>query len=370
MATTVTVEQAMRHAVSLAYQGTGHVSPNPRVGCVLLHNNQLVGKGWHKQFGGPHAEIEALLSCPSVPQGTTLVVTLEPCSHTGKTPPCADAIIASGIRHVVVGCTDPNPLVAGRGIERLRATGITVDVGVCHEECTALIRTFATHITMGRPHVAVKLAQSIDGSITSFTRKSAWITGEASRTKVHALRAEFDAILVGVGTVIADDPQLTVRHVNLPSPRRFVLDPQLRTPLSCRLVTSANNIPTTIFTRPDCAANADAFRQAGVHIEPLPFVEGRANLTALLDFLHSCNVTSLLVEGGAATASAFLEDNVVDELHIHIAPILLGNSPRWFRLDVDEPAQAPRWHLAHTETVDSDVHLTYYRQAVKHASHS
>lgn len=362
MAATLTLEQAMSHAVVLARRGTGYVSPNPRVGCVLLHHGTIIGEGWHQHYGGPHSEVEALRSCANLPPDATLVVTLEPCSHTGKTPPCADAIIAAGIRHVVVGCVDPNPLVAGRGIERLRSSGIRVDVGVGNDDCVELIRGFSTFITTSRPYVALKLAQSLDGSIMSSTRRSSWITSLASRQHVHALRAEFDAILVGVGTVIADNPLLSVRHVDLPSPRRFVLDPHLRTPIDSQLVQTANTIPTTILTHPDRVAEADSLRSYGVRVSATPIHEEKVNIASLLTLLHSENVTSLLLEGGAATASAFLEADAVDTLHLHVAPMLLGNSPRWFNVNVDDPASAPRWQTARVRLVDSDVHLTYHRK--------
>lgn len=361
MASSVTFEQAMQHAIALARRGTGYVSPNPRVGCVIVHDGTIIGEGWHRQFGGPHAEIEALRACPTVPDNSTLVVTLEPCSHTGKTPPCADAIINSGINHVVIGCVDPNPQVAGRGIQRLRNAGIRVDVGLCQAECEDLIRAFTKYMTHHKPYVTLKLAQSLDGSITSASGKSRWITGEASRHAVQKLRAEHDAILVGVGTIVADDPLLTVRDLASPSPRRFIIDPHLRTPTGSKVVSTADTVQTTIITTHVTAKSLQPYRDHHVRVVELPFAEGRLHIPSLLDFLHSDSVTSLLVEGGAATASAFLEADAVDELRLHIAPILLGNSPRWYSATVPSPSLAHRWKLQAHARVDSDIHLTYRR---------
>jgi len=360
VATEVTPSIAMDRALFIAKRGTGRVHPNPRVGCVLIHQGSIISEGWHAEFGGPHAEVVTLQSCPHPPADAILVVTLEPCSHHGKTPPCTDAIIASGVRHVVVGAIDPNPIVSNRGIERLRAAGIHVEVGVREAECRSLIRAYAHAITTRSPYVILKLAQSLDGAVASSTGRSAWISSEESRKHVHLLRAEADAVLVGVGTVRADDPQLTVRHVDYPSPRRMIIDHDLSLSTSSTLVETARELPVTVYTSMAVESSQAAIElnKAGVDVVGVPLRGLFLDVQAILQHAFATyNTTSLLVEGGAATASAFLDAGAVNELHLHVAPILLGRGPRWFSFDVSSPSEAPRWDVIEVQRVGSDVHI-------------
>jgi diaminohydroxyphosphoribosylaminopyrimidine deaminase / 5-amino-6-(5-phosphoribosylamino)uracil reductase len=360
MANALTVQQAMLHALELARRGTGSVSPNPRVGCVILDNGMIIAEGWHARYGYAHAEVVALQQCPQPPASAILVVTLEPCSHTGKTPPCTDAIIASGIRTVVVGMVDPNPAVAGQGIQRLRDAGIDVVVGVEEEHCRWLNRWFTTSITKQRAYLITKVAQSLDGSMTSANGLSHWITSEASRTRVHELRAECDAVMVGIGTVLADNPELTVRFVTGRNPVRMVIDPLARLPLSSRLVQSAVESRVVVWHGPNAAQESlDRLTNAGVYCCTVPTSNDRLDLHALLRTAYTTfSCASILLEGGPATIAEAFRQDVVDELRLHIAPIILGSDVSWSPQWNDAPSLAQRWQLIETNVVDRDIHVT------------
>jgi len=318
----MTDEEVMRIALDLAQQGEGEVNPNPLVGAVVVREGVVVGRGFHRRFGGPHAEVYALEEAGEAARGATIFVTLEPCVHHGKTPPCVDRILAAGIARAVIACKDPNPLVDGKGIAALRAAGLNVRVGVLEAEAAQLNEPFFTFITTGRPFVHLKLAMSLDGKIATANRDAKWITGQASRTRVHELRRRLAAILVGAGTILADDPSLTVRLVPGRNPLRLVLDGAGRTPPAARVLREAGR--TVIVTAIMPEATEVALHQAGAEVWRLPGSGARVDLAALLDRLAKEGIDSLLVEGGAETAASFLEAHLVDRVSFFIAPIVLG----------------------------------------------
>ena len=309
----------MRAALALAREGWGRTAPNPMVGAVVAHGADVVGRGFHAEYGGPHAEPEALREAGGRARGATMYVTLEPCTHQGKTPPCVDAIVAGGIARVVIATRDPNPVARG-GVERLRAAGITVDVGVEEDAARELNAPFFHALTSARPWVVLKLAVSIDGAITDAKRSAGWFTGELARREVHVLRAGHDAIAVGIGTALADDPQLTVREAPAPrvAPTRVVFDREARLPLESRLVRSARTTPVVVVTHDAHSERARALTAKGVRIVPAP------NMTSGLSALRELGIRSVLVEGGAGVAGALLESGSVDRLIIFRAPVLLG----------------------------------------------
>ena len=352
-------ETYMRHALELAMRGTGRVAPNPRVGCVIVHDDRIIAEGWHAAFGGPHAEIVALASLDTVPANATMYVTLEPCAHHGKTPPCANAIIASGIRNVVVGMSDPNPMVSGRGIAALREAGISVTVDVLAEDCLWLNRGFAHWMTHRRPWVIAKIAQSLDGCMAAWNGSSKWITSEASRRSVHALRGEVDAVLTGVGTVLADDPLFTVRNVEGRSPMRIVLDTSLRTPVDGKLVSSAAEAPVVILCATDVEEHdaARALRDRGCTVIGVPSMNGRISIVDAMDVCATqWSVTTIMVEAGPTVLTSLLSQNSVHELRLHTAPILLGDGLRWNMLRPDHPSTASAWAVHSLQYVDGDIH--------------
>ncbi len=319
----------MRRALQLARRGRGRVEPNPMVGCVLVKRGRVVAEGYHHRYGEAHAEIEALQRAGRNARGATAYVTLEPCCHHGKTPPCSEALMAAGLERVVLAMRDPFPEVNGRGIRRLRRGGIRVQTGLREVEARELNAPFLTLVTRKRPYVIVKWAQSIDGKIATRTGDSRWISSPASRKLVHRLRARVDGILVGVRTVLTDDPQLTARDVPLRcTAARIVLDSRLRIPLEAALVTSAGKVPTLVLTTDDAlvrhARKANDLRRAGVEILACKTRGGRVDLRAGLRKLGKRRFTNLLVEGGGAVLGAFLDQKLADEAMIFTSPRLIG----------------------------------------------
>ena len=317
----------MRRALRLAQRVVGWTSPNPPVGAVLVKHGMLIAEGAHEGAGKPHAEAVALAKAGRQAKDATLYVTLEPCDHYGRTPPCTHAIIAAGVRRVVVGTLDPNPSVNGRGVQRLRAAGIEVTVGVCEHEARQLIAPFAKFITQRLPFVTLKLAMSVDGKIATAARQSQWLTGEAARKLVHRWRHEHDAVMVGVGTVLADDPQLTVRLVrgNVKQPLRVVVDSRARTPTTARVIGAAATPCVIAVTEKAPPERVKALEQAGATVWQLPADEhGRVDVTALMQQLAARDIVSVLVEGGSELAWSLLARQLVDRLALFIAPILLG----------------------------------------------
>jgi diaminohydroxyphosphoribosylaminopyrimidine deaminase/5-amino-6-(5-phosphoribosylamino)uracil reductase len=314
----------MRQAVRLARRAIGRTRPNPPVGAVVVSRGEVVGRGFHRQAGGAHAEVEALRAAGPRARGATLYVTLEPCNHHGRTPPCTEAVIAAGIRRVVAGIPDPNPGVAGGGIARLRAHGVRVDVGVEERLCSDLIRAFAKHARTGLPFVTLKMAASVDGRIATVTGASRWITGERSRRLVHQLRNRFDAVMVGAGTVIADDPALTCRLRGGRDPLRIVVDGRLRVPLSAQVLTKEAAPGTIIATVTRKPRILDTFRRRGATVLLLPGRRGSLSLRRLLAEVGKRGIMSVLIEGGALLAAAALRERVVDEFLCLYAPMLIG----------------------------------------------
>lgn len=317
----------MTLALALGRRGLGRTWPNPAVGAVVVGKSVIAGRGWTQPTGRPHAETEALRRADMAARGATMYVTLEPCSHYGKTPPCADAIIAGGIRRVVSAIEDPDPKVAGEGHSRLRAAGIEVDIGLGAREA---LRAHAGHIRRvreGRPHVTLKLAVSADGKAALAGRRPVALTGEAARARVHLMRAMNDAILIGIGTALADDPVLTCRLPGMErrSPVRVVLDSGLKLPLESRLVAGAAEIPLWVFAAPDASAAAErALRARGVEVVRTECVGGGIGLSSALHALASRGITRLMVEGGPRIAAALVTADLVDEAALLRAPVTIG----------------------------------------------
>ena len=311
--------QWMARALANARNGWGQTAPNPMVGAVVVSGDELIADGWHARYGEAHAEVMALDAAGHRARGATLYVTLEPCTHRGKTPPCVPTIIDAGIARVVVATRDANPL-AGGGAEKLRAAGIEVDVGLDEEAARELNAPFFHSFASDRPWVVLKLAMSSDGAVADPTGKRRWITNEASRREVHRMRANADAVAVGLGTVTADDPDLTVRDAPAPrrQPTRVVFDSRLRTPPNARVVRTAREVPTVVVAR-----QADAMRRAELEASGVKVVMADGLETAL-DRLGEMGVRSILLEGGPTLAGAFLTHGLVDRLAIFTAPVVLG----------------------------------------------
>ena len=313
----------MDRALRLAERGIGLTSPNPMVGAVLVDGDRVVGEGAHLKAGGPHAEAAALAVAGSAARGATCYVTLEPCSHFGRTPPCADALVRAGVARVVAATRDLYPEVDGRGLARLRDAGVTVTVGVREAEARALNRAFLCAASQGRSHVTLKTAMTLDGKIAASDGASRWITGEAARIEAHRLRFAADAVLVGIGTVLTDDPQLTVRHARLPpkEPLRVVVDSRLRIPPAARVIRSGDPGRTVVAcVGPAPAGHAAVLRSLGVRVLELPSDGGRVDLRVLLDALRTLDVIAVLVEGGAELGGALAEAGLVDRVAFFSRP--------------------------------------------------
>ena len=355
----------MRAAFALARRGLGNVWPNPAVGCVIGRHGRVIGRGWTQPGGRPHAETEALRRAGAAARGAAAYVSLEPCSHWGKTAPCADALIAAGVRRVVVALEDPDPRVSGAGIRRLRGAGVAVEAGLGAEEAAEINAGFLTRQRLGRPLVTLKLATSLDGHIATGTGESQWITGPAARAQAHRLRAEHDAVMAGTGTVLADDPQLTCRLPGLAhrSPLRVVLDRHLRIPPAAHVIAEAARTPTWVLTLGGAdPARREAFLAEGaVLIDIDPDAEGRIDLAAALQALGARGVTRLLVEGGARLAAALLHAQLVDRLAWMHAPSLIGadGTPAIGAFGVARLADAPRFERISVETVGADLLTTF-----------
>ncbi|MDR2240821.1 MAG: bifunctional diaminohydroxyphosphoribosylaminopyrimidine deaminase/5-amino-6-(5-phosphoribosylamino)uracil reductase RibD [Zoogloeaceae bacterium] len=320
----------MARALRLAEQGLFTTTPNPRVGCVLVRDGAVVGEGWHARAGGAHAEIHALDAAGGHARGATAYVTLEPCSHHGRTPPCADALIAAGAARVVVAMRDPNPQVGGKGIEKLRAAGIAVDEGLMASEARELNIGFVSRMERGRPWVRAKLAASLDGKTALVNGQSQWITGPEARRDGHVWRARACAILTGAGTVREDDPRLTARDVDTDrQPLRVVVDSHYETPPTARILAGGNALVAV--ARED-AAKAAALRAAGAEVTALPDPRGKVDLPRLLRLLAERGVNELHVEAGHRLNGALLSEGLIDELLLYFAPTILGSGREMFPL--------------------------------------
>ncbi len=315
----------MRRALALARRGLGETNPNPMVGCVVVKQGRIVGEGFHARAGGPHAEVIALQEAGAAARGATLYVTLEPCSHQGRTPPCAPRVAAAGVRRVVVAMRDANPRVNGRGLRLLRRAGVSVATGVREAEARSLNELFVVAVTKQRPFLLLKAATTLDGRIATASGDSKWITSPAQRREARRLRRRFDGVLIGIGTALADDPLL------LPEPRtrrpftRVVLDSRLRLPLASRLVKTARQSPLVVVTT--AAGPAGRLRRleaASVSVIVVPGRGGRVDLRTALRALHRAGITSLMVEGGSEVLGAFAEQRLFDQVALFRAPLLLG----------------------------------------------
>ena len=315
----------MRLALRLALKGAGRTSPNPMVGAVLVRGRRIVATGYHRRAGSDHAEIIALKRAGERARGATLYLNLEPCDHQGKTPPCTLSIIKSGIKRVVVGMADPNPLVAGKGIRRLRRAGIQIDVGLLQEQCRRLNEAYCKYITRRVPFVILKLAASLDGNIATSAGDSRWVTGPEARRYVHELRNGADAVLVGVGTVLADNPRLTCRIPGGRDPWRIVLDGRLRIPLTASVLRARGPQKTIIVAGPRVAIKkVTAIERCGAEVLRFPLRDGVIPFASVLRELATRGIVSVMIEGGAITAARALRDKVVDKICFFYAPKIIG----------------------------------------------
>jgi diaminohydroxyphosphoribosylaminopyrimidine deaminase/5-amino-6-(5-phosphoribosylamino)uracil reductase len=351
----------MQLAINEARKGMGRTSPNPCVGAVVVNNNKLVAKGFHRKAGTPHAEVNALAAAGKKAKGATIYVTLEPCNHTGKTPPCTEAILKAGISRVVVGMLDPNPLVSGRGCKKLEKNGLEVSYGLLADKCEELNHPFIKHITTGRPWVIMKAGASLDGRIAAASGQSGWITNEKSRAYVHRLRDRVDAILVGAGTALVDDPSLTTRlkRGKGQDPVRVILDSKLRMSVDAKMLQQSSQADTWIFCGPYAdTKKAQALIKAGAVVKPMAVDEdGRLDLMAVLCELGKAQLTSVLVEGGSRVHGAFLRAGLIDEVHIFIAPTFIGGDgvPLLDDLALTTVQQAPRFSRTKVRRFGDDI---------------
>ncbi len=364
-------QRAMEAALALARRGLGSVWPNPSVGCVIVKDGVVVGRGWTRPGGRPHAETEALAAAGEAAKGATAYVTLEPCGHHGQTGPCADAIIAAGIARVVVAVSDPDPRVSGRGLARLVAAGVAVETGLLAEAAAEVNQGYLLRVNSGRPMVTLKLAVSLDGRIGAHNGDSQWITGEDARAASHGLRAAHDAIAVGIGTAMVDDPHLTCRLPGLPvrHPVRIVFDSRLRLPLTRQLVATAGHVPTWIVTLAETVAEsaierAQAFTDLGVVLFPVEGGEaGRISIAAALLALGGAGLTRVLVEGGGKLAAAFLLEDQVDTLALYRGPSIIGGDgvAAVAGLGLERVADAAKFRLIDRRQMGVDMAELYAR---------
>lgn len=349
----------MARAIQLAKKGRYTTDPNPRVGCVLVRDNAVIGEGWHVQAGQGHAEVEALKNASDA-KGATAYVTLEPCSHQGRTPPCCDALIKAGIARVVAAMQDPNPLVSGKGLEKLKAAGIDVCSGILPEDALALNRGFIKRMTDNRPFVRSKLAMSLDGRTAMASGESKWITGAEARADVQRLRAESSAILTGINTVLADDPALNARvDEKVLQPLRVVLDTHLNMPVTVQLAKLPGR--SLILTCADDRQKQATLQQAGFEVYQLPGKNGRLDLHAVMDFLGQQQINELLVEAGSVLNGALLAGDLVDEYIVYMAPCILGDQGRGlFNLPgLQQMSDKKQLKLRDVRQVGQDLKLTY-----------
>jgi diaminohydroxyphosphoribosylaminopyrimidine deaminase/5-amino-6-(5-phosphoribosylamino)uracil reductase len=348
--------------LALEHGAHGTPSPNPHVGAVVVRNGELVAVGHHERAGEDHAEVVALREAGARARGATLYVTLEPCNHVGRTSPCTDAVLASKVARVVIGCRDPNPHVEGRGVEKLSEAGLRVEIGCREADATRLIAPWTKFVTTGVPYVTLKLALSLDGRIAARTGASKWVTGPEARARVHLLRAQHDAVIIGIGTAVADDPRLTVRDAPGQSPLRVVFDTKLRLPIGARLVETARDVPTWVVCTTDASSSAEEqLVERGVEVlRAPPSAEGRIDPLAALRMLAGRGIVAALIEGGAELAGSILAGAVADELHAFIAPILLGPRGRPGAVDwagPATPAEAPCIGDPEWEVCGVDAHV-------------
>lgn len=351
----------MRKAIDLALRGQGHVEPNPMVGCVLVRDNQLVAEGWHQQYGGDHAEVDAIAKAAGSARGATAYVTLEPCCHQGKTPPCIDALIQAGVARVVVAQVDPFEHVSGKGIAALQRAGILTEVGILEAEAKILNAPYLYRIRHGLPWVIAKWAMTLDGRIATRTGNSQWISNETSRQKVHQIRRRMDGIMVGIGTALADDPLLTPRPAAGRRPTRIVADTNARLPLDSKLAQSTDDYPCLVAVGPGAdEARCRELTSLGCEIWQGQQERSDDRLKNLLSDLSERGMTNLLVEGGGQLLGSLFDQGLVCETHIFIAPLIAGGrgaiSPIG-GIGIEQMADAPRFSATNVEELEGDLHF-------------
>lgn len=361
-------EQFMKRAIELAKQGAGWTAPNPLVGAVVVKNGRVIGEGYHRKYGELHAERNALAACTEDPAGATLYVTLEPCCHYGKTPPCTEIIIEKKIAKVVIGSLDPNPKVAGKGARILREHGIEVVEDYMREACDALNPVFFHYITTKTPYVVLKFAMTLDGKIATRTGASKWITGEAARNHVHQLRGRYAGILAGIGTVLADDPMLNCRIDGAHQPLRIILDSHLRIPMGSRLVRSAKEYPLLIVCnesirdREEGASRIQKLEEAGAKVWTLPEKNGHPDLNVLMQRLGEEKIDSVLIEGGGTVNEAALKAHIVHHVYAYIAPKIFGGEDAKTPVEgsgIRLPQECANLRLAKITVLLNDMLLEY-----------
>lgn len=361
-------EQFMKRAIELAKQGVGWTAPNPLVGAVVVKNGRVIGEGYHRKYGELHAERNALAACTEDPAGATLYVTLEPCCHYGKTPPCTEIIIEKKIAKVVIGSRDPNPKVAGKGARILREHGIEVVEDYMREACDALNPVFFHYITTKTPYVVLKFAMTLDGKIATRTGASKWITGEAARNHVHQLRGRYAGILAGIGTVLADDPMLNCRIDGAHQPLRIILDSHLRIPMGSRLVRSAKEYPLLIVCnestrdREEGASRIQKLEEAGAKVWLLPEKNGHPDLNVLMQRLGEEKIDSVLIEGGGTVNEAALKAHIVHHVYAYIAPKIFGGEDAKTPVEgsgIRLPQECANLRLAKITVLLNDMLLEY-----------
>lgn len=356
----MTDESYIKLAVELAKKGMGKVSPNPLVGCVIIKDERIIGAGYHEKFGGNHAEVNAINSARENLEGATLYINLEPCSHHGKTPPCVDKIIEKKIKRIVIGTLDMNPLISGAGVKKLKAAGIEVKVGLLEKECVELNKFFFKYITKKIPYVTLKAAQTLDGKIADMTGNSKWISSVASRRYVHSLRAKYDAVLVGAGTVQADDPSLTVRLTEGRNPKRIVLDENLELKTDHKIFTGnsdKNLIVVTTKKNIERKRRIKKLNSLGVKILfAKENSDGKINLKSALLELAKNQISSILVEGGSEIYTSFLKENLYDNIILFISPKILGTGlPFVNYFGKNTLKSALKVKFVNVETIDDDL---------------
>ena len=347
----------MARALELAQRGLYTTTPNPRVGCVVVRDGAVAGEGWHERAGGPHAEVIALRAAGERAEGASVYLTLEPCAHHGRTPPCVDALIAARVGRVTAAMTDPNPLVSGKGLAGLRTAGIDVATGLMENEARALNVGFVSRMTRGRPWVRMKIAASLDGKTALLNGKSKWITGPEARRDGHALRARACAVLTGIGTVKDDDPELTVREVETPrQPVRIVVDSRVETPVGAKVVGRGTIVAAAV----EGAPGADALRKAGAEILVMPNPAGKVELAELLRELARREMNEIHVEAGFKLNGSLLREGLVDELVVYLAPSIIGDAARGlFHLpELEDLAGRRALEFTDVRTIGTDIRVT------------
>jgi diaminohydroxyphosphoribosylaminopyrimidine deaminase/5-amino-6-(5-phosphoribosylamino)uracil reductase len=362
-------EKYMRRAIELAKKGVGAVNPNPLVGAVIVKDGRIIGEGYHRKYGDLHAERDAFAHLTEDAEGAEMYVTLEPCCHFGKQPPCTQAIVEHGIKKVYVGSDDPNELVSGKGIAYLRENGILVETQMLKEECDSLNDIFFHYITKKTPYVMMKYAMTLDGKIATVTGKSKWISGESSRKRVQESRNRYMGIMAGINTVLADDPQLTCRIEGGRNPVRIICDTNCRIPLDSNIVKTAKDVQTMLAVRNDIAdlggsddKKLDLLKAAGVNVLPMETKDEHIDLEKLIHHLGAMGIDSVLVEGGGTLNDSLLKSGLVNELNVYIAPKLFGGVAAKTPVEgtgVCEVNDAHIFRLFSTEIIDGDILLVY-----------